>query len=168
MSDEIINKVASSGLITLNLEDYFPKGKRVLFDMKTWLFEEMILKEKDFREKVKKHDWTAHQNQHIAIDCSTDAIIPVWAYMLISSSLSPFATTIVKGNLQTLETILYEKAIHKIDFNPFLNQRVIIKGCSNLPVCEHAFGLITHKLMPIANSIMYGEACSSVPIFKRK
>ena len=168
MSDEIINKVASSGLITLNLEDYFPKGKRVLFDMKTWLFEEMILKEKDFREKVKKHDWTAYQNQHIAINCSADAIIPVWAYMLISSSLSPYATTIVKGNLQTLETILYEKAINEIDLSQFLNQRVIIKGCSNLPVCEHAFGSITQKLIPIAKSIMYGEACSSVPIFKRK
>ena len=168
MSDEIINKVASSGLLTLNLEDYFPKGKRVLFDLKSWLFEEMFLKEKDFRESVKNHDWAAYQNQHIAIDCSADAIIPVWAYMLISASLSPYATTIVKGNLQNLETILYEKAINEIDFNPLLNQRVIIKGCSNLPVCEHAFGLITQKLMPLAKSIMYGEACSSVPIFKRK
>ena len=168
MSDEIINKVASSGLLTLNLEDYFPKGERVVFDLKSWLFEEMFLKEKDFRESVKNHDWTAYPNQHIAINCSADAIIPVWAYMLISSSLSPYATTIVKGSLQTLETILYEKAINEIDFSPFLNQRVIIKGCSNLPVCEHAFGSITQKLMPIAKSIMYGEACSSVPIFKRK
>jgi hypothetical protein len=168
MSEEIVNKVANSDLITLNLEDYFPKGERVLFDIKKWLFEEKFLKEKNFRESVKTHDWSAYKNQHIAIDCSIDAIIPIWAYMLVSSNLSPFASTIVKGNLQNLETILFEKAINNIDFRIFLNQRVIIKGCSNLPVCDHAYTLITSKLMHKAKSIMYGEACSSVPIFKRK
>lgn len=168
MSGEIVNKVANSGLQTIDLEEYFPKGKRVLFDMKTWLFEEMFLKEKDFRESAKNHDWSQYKNQHVAVECSVEAIIPVWAYMLISSYLSPYASTIVKGKLNTLETILFDNAINQINFENYRNQRVIIKGCSNLEVCDHAYALITTKLIPVAKSVMYGEACSSVPIFKRK
>jgi hypothetical protein len=167
MSNEIINRVANSSLITLNLEDYYPKGQRVLIDLKKWLFQETILKEKDFRLSVNQHNWSSYQNQHIAIDCSVDAIIPIWAYMLISSKASPYAKTIVKGSLESLEIILYQKAIDQIDVNPFKNQKIIIKGCSNLPVCQHAYLLITQRLMPHAKSIMYGEACSSVPIFKK-
>ena len=168
MSDEIVNRVANSGLVNFDLEAYYPKGQRQLIDLKDWLFEGLILKEKDFRQAVKDYDWTQHQDQYIAIDCSADAIVPVWSYMLISNAISPYAKKVVKGNLENLETLLFHELINTLDTKPFENQRVIVKGCSNLPIPESAYVAITNKLSPIVKSIMYGEACSSVPIYKKK
>lgn len=168
MVDEIINKVANSGLITLNLEDYFPKGKRCFIDIEKWLYEGVMLREKEFRAHVQEHDWSVYQDQHIAIDCTTDAIIPNWAYMLISTAASVYASTIIKGNLDALEVLLFQNSIHSIDISEFKDQRIIIKGCSDLPVPEHAYAALTNRLVPIAKSIMFGEACSAVPIYKRK
>ena len=168
MSGEIINKVANSGLITLNLEDYYQEGKRYFFDMKNHLFEELILKEKDFRAFVKAHDWSQYQNQFVAINCTVDAIIPIWSYMLICSALAPYATKVVVGNLSQLEGILFEEAIAKLNVHEFKDERVIIKGCSNKPVPEHAYICLTQKLSGVAKSIMFGEACSTVPIYKKK
>lgn len=168
MTDEIVNKVANSGLITFDLEEFYPKGKRTVIDLKYWLYEELILKEKDFREQVKQHDWSQYKNQHVTIDCTVDATVPVWAYMLIASSLTPHAKTVVRGTLEQLETFLFQPVIMNLDISPYKDQRVIIKGCSDLKIAEYAYIAITYKLRPVVKSIMYGEACSSVPIFKKK
>lgn len=166
--EPITNKVANSGLVTINLEDYFNKGERVLLDIKPWLFMEMILKEKDFRAHVNQHPWEQYTGKNVAFLCSTDAIIPTWAYMLLAVSIEPFANRYVFGNLDTLNTILYQDALQKINATDFAAVRVIIKGCSDVPVPVSAYVEITHKLAPFAKSIMYGEACSNVPIYKRK
>ena len=168
MSDEIVNRVANSGLVNFDLEAYYPKGQRQLIDLKDWLFEGLILKEKNFRQAVKDYDWVQHQDQYVAIDCSTDAIVPIWSYMLICNAISPYAKKVVKGNLENLESIIFHELINTLDINTFKNQRVIIKGCSNLPIPESAYVAITNKLSPVVKSIMYGEACSSVPIYKKK
>lgn len=168
MSDEIVNRVAKSGLVNFDLEAYYPKGQRQLIDLKDWLFEGLILKEKDFRQAVKDYDWAQHQDQYVAIDCSADAIVPVWSYMLISNAISPYAKKVVKGNLENLESFIFHELINTLNINPFKNQRVIVKGCSNLPIPESAYVAITNKLSPVVKSIMYGEACSSVPIYKKK
>jgi hypothetical protein len=164
----IENKVAGSGLITLNLEDYFDKTPRAELDIKPWLFREMILKEKDFREYVKQHNWEQYAGKHVAVYCSTDAIIPTWAYMLIAIQLQPLAKRIVFGTTETLNTLLYEEAINAIDFAQFTDKRMIVKGCSDVPVPVQAYVEVTRRLMPFAKSIMYGEACSNVPLFKKK
>ena len=166
--EPIENKVASSGLITLNLEDYFDNGQRIVFDIKPWLFMEMILKEKDFREQVKNHDWTQYVDKNVAFVCSSDAIVPTWAYMLLAVNIEPYANRYVFGNIDVLNTILYQDALQKINPTDFNEARVIIKGCSDVPVPVSAYVEITHKLTPYVKSIMYGEACSNVPIFKRK
>ena len=168
MSDEIVNRVANSGLVNFDLEAYYPKGKRQLIDLKDWLFEGLILKEKDFWQAVKDYDWKQHQDQYVAIDCSADAIVPVWSYMLISNAISPYAKKVVKGNLKDLESLIFHELINTLDINLFKNQRVIVKGCSNLPIPISAYVAITNKLSPVVKSIMYGEACSSVPIYKKK
>ena len=146
MAKEIINRVANSGIITFDLEEYLPEGKRVLFDIKDWLFEGHILKEKDFREKIENHDWQQYNDCHVAIDCSAEAIIPVWAYMLIASSLVPHAKTTIRGSLEQLESLLFQPIIMNLDITPYIDQRVIIKGCSNLKIVEYAYMAITYKL----------------------
>ncbi|MFX0555939.1 DUF2480 family protein [Maribacter sp. CXY002] len=168
MSEEIINKVAQSKLITLNLEEYYPPGKRVLLDIKEWLFEGIILREKEFRAYLDNHEWAQYQNSYVAMSCSTDAIVPGWAYMLIATKLQPFAKKTIVGSLEDLEVCLYQSIIENLDVSQFNDKPVIIKGCSNKPVPANAYILMTNKLQPVAKSIMYGEACSSVPLFKKK
>lgn len=166
MENEIINKVANSGLITIDLEEYYPKGERLLFDIKPLLFQELILKEKDFREFIKQHDWSQYQNKFIAITCTTDAIVPTWAYMLVSIALEPFAKKIIFGDLQTLETILFSESLQQINFSDYFDKRIVIKGCGNLPVITNAYVELVNGLRPYAKSIMYGEPCSTVPLYK--
>lgn len=169
MSDSpIVNKVANSGLVTLNLEEYFNTGQRVELDIKPWLFMEMILKEKEFREHVKQHDWVQYQGKNVAFVCTADAIVPTWAYMLLAVNIEPYANRYVFGSMETLNTVLYQDALQQINAADYTDVRVIIKGCSDVPVPVSAYVEITHKLAPFAKSIMYGEACSNVPIFKRK
>lgn len=165
---EIVNRVAQSKLLTFDLEDYYPAGERVLLDIKEWLYEEIILKEKDFRAHVGNHDWEQYKNVFVALCCSSDAIIPGWAYMLISTKLQPYAKKVVLGSLEDLETTLFQAIIEDLDISDFKDKPVIIKGCSNKPVPPNAYLWATIKLQPVAKSIMYGEACSSVPLFKRK
>lgn len=165
---EIINKVAQSGLIEFNLEDYYPEGERVLFDIKPLLFQSLILKEKDFRDFVSKEDWKKYEGKFIAITCSADAIVPTWAYMLLSSALEPFAKKIVFGNLDTLEIVLFHEKLSKINPEDFRDKRVVIKGCSSKEVPINAYVEITNLLRPVAKSIMYGEPCSTVPLYKKK
>ena len=168
MKEEIINRVANSKLVTINLEDFYPEGKRILFDIKNWLFEGLVLREKDFRQNVSKHNWEQYQDSFIALSCSTDAIIPSWAYMLISIHLSPYAKTTVIGNLVDLETSIFQDIINLLDVAAYKDKPIIIKGCSNKPIPDNAYIMLTTKLKPVAKSIMYGEACSSVPLYKRK
>jgi hypothetical protein len=167
MEETIINKVANSNLVNIDLEDYYVKGSRIQIDIKEQLFMEQILREKDFREWIKTHDWSVYQNAYVAVHCSADAIIPVWAYMIIAAQLEPFAKKTVFGDLENLESELYLESIEHLDLTPFINQRLIIKGCGNLPVPRSAYLMLTNKLRPIALSIMYGEACSTVPIYKK-
>lgn len=168
MSEEIINKVANSGIVTIDLEEYFLDGERVLLDIKPILFQELILKEQDFRDYVKKSDWSIYKDKLVAITCTNDAIVPTWAYMLLSLALEPFAKKIVFGNLDQLETVLFEEALSKIDYSQFKEARVVIKGCSNKPVPVNAYVRLAAALKPFAKSIMYGEPCSTVPLYKSK
>lgn len=168
MADEIINRVAQSKLVVIDLEDYYPQGKRVQFDIKDWLFEGFVLKEKEFRLHVKEHDWSQYQNHYVALVCSTDAIIPVWAYMLITIELASYSKKTIIGDLNTLETSIYQDIIKDLDLNLYQDKPIIIKGCSNKPVPDNAYILLSEVLTPVAKSIMYGEACSSVPLFKKK
>lgn len=168
MKEEIINRVANSKLITLNLEDYYPEGKRVLFDIKDWLFEGFVLREKDFRNQVSEFNWSQYQDNYVALTCSSDAIIPGWAFMLLSIHLEPFAKKVIIGTLENLETAIYQDVLNDLDISEFKNKPIIIKGCSNKPVPQNAYIMLATKLKPIAKSIMYGEACSSVPLYKRK
>lgn len=168
MKNEIINRVANSKLITIDLEDYYPEGERIVFDIKDWLFEGLILREKDFRTQAINHDWSQYQNSYIALTCSTDAIIPGWAYMLLSIYLEPFAKKIIIGNLPQLETSIYQEIINNIDLSKYQDKPIIVKGCSNKPVPQNAYIMLTSRLKTVAKSIMYGEACSAVPLFKNK
>ena len=167
MTDEIINRVANSKLVTIDLEDYYPEGKRILFDIKEWLFEGLVLREKDFREKIKNFNWSQYQKCYVALTCSTDAIIPAWAYMLLVVNMEPFVEKVIIGSLEALETSIYQDIINQLDTSEFKDNPVIIKGCSNKPVPVNAYTMLINKLKPTAKSVMYGEACSSVPLFKR-
>lgn len=168
MEDKIINRVANSKLLTIDLEDYYPEGQRVLFDIKEWLFEGFVLREKDFRTQVTEFDWSQYQDSYVALTCSSDAIIPGWAYMLLSIQLEPFAKKTVIGTLDYLESSIYQDIINNLDVSDFKDKPIIVKGCSNKPVPQNAYTMLVNKLRPIAKSIMYGEACSSVPLFKKK
>jgi hypothetical protein len=168
MPDEILNRVAQSKLITFNLEDYYPEGKRTVLDIKDWLFEGIILREKEFRAFAEAHDWSQYKDAYVAMHCSTDAIVPGWAYLLLTLKLSLYAKRTVQGSLNDLETSLYQTVIEKLNVSEFQDKSVIIKGCSKRPVPANAYLFLAEKLRPVAKSIMYGEACSSVPLYKRK
>lgn len=168
MAAEIVNKVAASALEEINLEDYFPREEIMVFDLKPYLFMELILKEKDFRDALAKIEWGSYQDKVVAVMCSADAIIPVWAYMLVAAYLQPVAKEVVFGDESFALKQLFLKNIDAINIDEYLEKRVVIKGCGNLPVGEYAYMEITKRLRPVAKSIMYGEACSTVPIFKKK
>ena len=168
MSDQLINKVAESGLISLDLAQYIPNNEIVVFDIKPYLFMELILKEKDFRASLSSIDWTQFENKIVGIFCSTDSIIPMWANMLIVANLSPYAKSVYFGDeIKTRELVLLEE-IQKLDATGFADQRVVVKGCGETPIGESAFIAITQKLRPVVKSIMYGEPCSTVPVYKKK
>lgn len=164
---EIVNRVANSKLLTFNLEEIYPKGERVSFDISQWLMEGIVLRESDFREKAKEHDWSQYKGKFVALFCSTDAIVPGWAYLLLSLHLAPFAAKVTVGTLEELESILFAELLQNMDLSEYKDKPVIIKGCSHKPIPQNAYVLLAQKLQPIAKSIMYGEACSSVPLFKK-
>ena len=167
MSTEIVNRVANSKLVTFDLEDYYPKGERVLFDIKDWLLEGYVLREKDFRESAKNFDWSIYKDAFVALTCSTDAVIPGWAYMLLTTYLFPFANRVVVGDMEMLESVLFTEVIRDLDVSEFQDKPLIVKGCSRKPVPQNAYIQLIQKLQPVARSIMYGEACSSVPLYKK-
>jgi len=167
MSEPIINKVAESGLISLDLEHYYPRGEMAVFDMKDHLFMGMILKEKDFREALKNLDWSAYKDKNVALTCSADAIIPVWAWMLVATYLQPVAKEIVMGDEKELHKTLFLKNLSQIDMNEFADKRIVVKGCGETPIDDFVYMEITKMLRPVAKSIMYGEPCSTVPLYKK-
>jgi hypothetical protein len=166
--EEIVNRVANNKLVTFNLEDIYPKGERVAFDISQWLLEGIVLRESDFREQAKQHDWSQYRDKFVALFCSTDAIVPGWAYLLLSLHLAPFVKKVTVGSLDELESILFAELLQNLDVSEYTDKPVIIKGCAHKPIPQNAYVLLAQKLQPVAKSIMYGEACSSVPLFKRK
>ncbi len=166
--NDITNKVASSGLITIDPADFSPQGKRAVIDIKPLLVEEFLLREKDFREYVKTTDWSVYDGQFIAVTCSNDAIIPVWAYMLLAAALEPFAKKIVFGDAEALEEVLFSEQLSKIKPGDYRDQRIVIKGCGDVHVPVSAYVELTRLLKPVAKTIMYGEPCSTVPVYKSK
>ncbi|HPE98604.1 MAG: DUF2480 family protein [Chitinophagales bacterium] len=165
---EIVNKVAQSGLLTIDLEAYFPADKVCGFDLKSFLFRELILKEKDFREAMAAIDWSAYSGKILAIHCTADAIIPQWAYMLVTVYAAPYAEKIYLADPDQALHKYYEEIVHDFDTTPYEGQRIVVKGCSKHPVPADAYVALTRKLRPVAKSIMYGEPCSTVPLFKRR
>ncbi|RZK77453.1 MAG: DUF2480 family protein [Pedobacter sp.] len=168
IQENFVNKVAASGLITFNLEEYLHQGERVVYDIKDNLFHGLMLREKDFREFIKNNDWSAYSGKNVAIICSADAIVPTWAYMLLANRMKPFANEVVFGSPETLDAVLFTKALAKVDVNAFAGERVVVKGCADIELPVTAYVEITNLLTPVVKSIMYGEPCSTVPIYKRK
>lgn len=168
MSEEIINRVANSKLVTFDLEDLYPKGERIHFDISKWLMEGIVLREKEYRAYADAHDWTQYKDSYVALHCSTDAIVPGWAYLLLSLHLAPYAKKVAVGSLEELEGILFAEILNNIDVSEFEGKPMIIKGCSNKPIPDNAYVLLAQKLQTVASSIMYGEACSSVPLYRKR
>ncbi|QEC52101.1 uncharacterized protein DUF2480 [Anseongella ginsenosidimutans] len=168
IQENIVNRVASSGLITIDPARYYTRGERVVYDVKENLFQGLILREKEFRAFLKEHDFSRYEGKLVAITCSADAIVPTWAYMLLASHMEPFAKKVVFGTPDTLETILYLEALDQLDLEQFRDKRLIIKGCADVPVPAAGYVELTNRLRKVAQSIMYGEACSTVPVYKRK
>ena len=166
-TEEIINKVANSGIVTIDLEEFYPKGERKLIDIKDQLFQELILREKDFREFIKTHEWQQYKDCFVAITCSVDAIVPTWAYMMLTLALQPYATKIVFGNLEQLESIVFNEKLQALKIEDYKDARVVIKGCGTLPVPTNAYVQLTSILQPHVKSLMYGEPCSTVPLYKK-
>ncbi|MDP9047064.1 MAG: DUF2480 family protein [Bacteroidota bacterium] len=168
IQENIVNKVAQSGLVTLDPASFYPAGERVVYDITGNLFQGLILREKDFREFVKGHDWTQYQNKNVAVTCTADAIVPAWAYMLLANRLAPYAREVVFGDEEVLETVLFIKNIVNMDVEQYRDQRIVLKGCGDVPVPVSAYVELTKRLTPIVKSLMFGEPCSTVPIYKKK
>ncbi len=168
IQENIVNKVAQSGLVTLDPASFYPQGERVIYDIKDNLFMELILREKDFRDFVKEHDWSQYTGKYVGITCTADAIVPAWAYMLLANRMAPYAKEVVFGDAAVLETVLFEKAMAKADLEQYRDQRVVLKGCGDVEVPTSAYVELTKRLTPVAKSLMFGEPCSTVPIYKRK
>lgn len=166
--DEIINKVAGSGIVSINLEEYYTEGERREFDLAEFLFKGLVLKEKEFRESLKKHDWTQYKNKLVNIICSADAIVPTWAFMLVVIELEPYANRVFCSSKPEMELLLFKEKLNQIHPEDFKGARVVIKGCADKPVPLNAYAELTALLKPYAKSIMYGEPCSTVPLFKAK
>ena len=168
MANTIVNRVAASALITFDLEKLYQKGTRQTIDLSKWLDQGLILKEKKFRAQLKTYDWTVHQDQFIALNCSTEAILPAWATLLVTSHLQPYARKVALGTLNDLEVQLYAEKIQLLDLSPYKDKPVIVKGCSEKIVPQDAYVQLITKLQPVVKSLFYGEACSSVPLYKKK
>lgn len=167
MENDIVNRVEKSGLIQVSLDDFYPKGERVVFDIKNLLHEGFVLIEKDLRAFVKQNDWSLFKDKYVAVTCSTDAIVPLWAYMLIASHLKPFAKKVVLGNKIDLEKSIFADILNQHDFSIYKDAAVIVKGCGKYPIPESVVLDFAFRLQNVAKSIMFGEACSAVPLYKR-
>lgn len=168
MTNEIVNKVSNSQLITIDLEDFIPKGQRKTILLTDWLYDRIILKELHFRTKIVEHNWEQYQDSFVVIQPAEDAIVPNWAYLLLTSQLTSIAQKIVVGTPQDLEDHLLLEAIEKIDYSVYKNKMIIVKGCSKVAISNNAYALLIQRLKPIIKSLMFGEACSNVPLYKQR
>jgi len=170
MSNEkpLVNRVAKSGIVTINLENYYPQEEILVFDIKDYLFRGLILREKDFRAAVDEHDWTQYEGKNLAIHCSTDAIVPIWAFQLATISATPYAKQVRFGTAEEFIVAHYNQTLQGLDLEQYADQRIVIKGCSDKPVPVSAYTELAHLLTPVAKKIMYGEPCSMVPLYKKK
>ncbi|QRR02908.1 DUF2480 family protein [Dyadobacter sandarakinus] len=166
-TEEIVNRIASSGIISFDLETLYHPGERITYDIKDNLWQGLILKEKDFRDFLKTHDWTQYQDKNVSVICSEDAIVPTWAYMLLALHLEPYANAVVFGDMTALEDNLFADALQKLDIEEFRGKKVVVKGCSKFPVPISAYMLISQMLKPVVQSLMFGEPCSTVPLYKK-
>lgn len=167
MEKEITNRVENSNLVQVNLDEYYPKGERIIFDLKVCLKNELVLIEKDFRDFVASNDWSVYQDKYVGVSCSVDAIVPLWAFMLAASKIKSFANNVVMGDMNELEKSIFNDVISEIDFTQFENKNVIVKGCGKHPIPESVFVDFSVKLQSYAKNIMFGEACSAVPLYKK-
>ncbi|MDG1046203.1 MAG: DUF2480 family protein [Bacteroidia bacterium] len=165
---EIVNRIEASGIITLDLEELIPDHTQSYIDIKDQLFQGLILREKDFRAWVKEHDWAKYQNHDVAVYCSADAVVPTWAYMLIATAISPVTSSIYFTQPDNLNAMIAERAVSQLDVAQYADSRIVIKGCGDRDISNHAYVQLTSKLVPIAKSVMYGEPCSTVPVFKKR
>lgn len=168
IQENIVNKVAKSGLVTLDPAEFYVQGERVVYDIKENLFHGLILREKDFREFLAANDWSVYQDKYVAITCTADAIVPAWAYMLLANRMAPYAKDVVFGDMDVLETVLFAKATANLDVEQYRDKRMVIKGCGDVPVPVSAYVELASRLTPVVKSLMFGEPCSTVPIYKRK
>jgi len=168
MEGEIVNKVANSALMVFDMEDLYPSNPRMELDISKWLYEGFILREKEFRAALKDHDWSVFSDAYVALYCATDAILPAWAFMLVTSYLQPIAKQVFLGDRKHLESALFQDLLQQVDYSEYDGKATIVKGCSKHGIPEEAYVLATQKLMKHARSVMFGEACSAVPIFKKK
>lgn len=166
--DEITNRVENSSLVQVSLDEFYPEGERVVFDIKGFLRDEIALIEKEFRATVKETSWDEFEGKYVGVVCSVDAVVPLWAFMLIASQLQPFAKRVVFGNKESLEKVIFSEVLSEIDFTQYQDKNVIVKGCGLYPIPESVFVDFSVKLQAYAKSIMFGEACSAVPLYKRK
>ena len=165
---EFVNKVAESGLITIDLENWYPKGEMVVLDLKDYLFMGMIVKEQEFRDSLKNTDWEIYRNKMVSVICSADAIIPSWAFMLVASYLQPVCKELALATPEEMRKQVFLRNIQSINSMDYKDQRVIIKGCGDTPIGDFAYLEITRILRPVVRSLMYGEPCSTVPVFKKQ
>lgn len=165
---EIVNRVTNSPIITINLEEIYPREERMVFDLKPFLFQELVLREKDFRAKLKEIDWSQYENKWIAITCTADAIVPNWAFMLVATYLDSIALGYAIGDLRELEVMISEQCLKELDLESFVDRPVVVKGCSDFPIPLFAYGKIISLVQSHAKSIMYGEPCSTVPLYKKQ
>jgi hypothetical protein len=165
--NEIVNRVATSALKIFDLEEFYVPGERVLLDIRDQLFKGMILREKSFRDFIRSHDWAQYKGKMVAVTCSEDTIIPTWAYMLLATSLEPYAHTVAFGGLEALETKIFFDQLAKVDWSEYQDAKVVVKGCSKVPVPVSAYVEVTARLRPYVSSLMFGEPCSTVPVYKR-
>lgn len=165
--ENIINRVANSSLITIDLEEYYPEGKRSCVDIKDWLHEGIVLIEKEFRIQLKENDWSLFKDHYVALHCSSNAIIPSWAYMLVATHLNGIAKKTIVGDLSLLETLIFQDLINHLDLEYLKDKAVVVKGCSNQQIPENAYQFLIEKITPLARSLMFGEACSAVPLHKK-
>ena len=168
IQENFVNKVAQSGLVTLDPAQFYPAGERAVYDIKDNLFQGLILREKDFREFVKEHDWSQYADKNVAVTCTADAIVPAWAYLLLANRMAPYAHEVVFGDADVLETVLFIKEIAKLDVEQYRDQRLVIKGCGDIDVPVSAYVELGKKMTPVVKSLMFGEPCSTVPIYKKR
>lgn len=165
MEGEIVNKVAEAGIEQIDLSDFKNNTEIWVIDLKDRLWNELVLKEKDFRDWVKDHDWSVYEGKIVSIHCSADAVIPSWAYMLITSKLE--LSTVFYGDAEKVKSDLFFSALENWDIDHLKDKRVMVKGCSDIPEPNKAYVVLTRRLMPIVKSLMFGEPCSAVPVFKK-